>query len=278
MSIISRVFPLSGILLLTPFHAEAQPDSAGVRQAALDYIEGFYQGDSTRHMRSIHPSVYKYGFARSGSSYQGMQMTWPEFHTFTRNVRTRNQPANSLAIKQVQLLDVLDQTAAAKVTAYWGTDYLLMGRIDGRWMITHVIWQSFGPNVWPGAQPMTLAQFRALHWLAGRWRGSGGSFPAFFEEYVVLNDSTVRQYTLADSTFRQPTDSAFLIWRNGQVAQVRNGRPTPLVRLAGDTARFAGPASGGWSWIRTGAESWRAVLAPVRPGQGPTVYELQRPR
>ena len=33
-------------------------------------------------------------------------------------------------------------TAAAKVTAYWGTDYLLLGNFDGRWMITSVLWQS----------------------------------------------------------------------------------------------------------------------------------------
>lgn len=268
---------LLGATLLLAARLGAQPDTAGVRRAALDYLEGFYQGDSTLHIRSIHPSVYKYGFSRSGASYHGSQMTWPEFHAFTRDVRTRNRPANQGAIKQVQLLDVLDQTAAAKVTAWWGTDYLLLGRFDGHWMITHVIWQSFGPGAMPGAQAMTLAQFKSLHWLAGRWRGSGGAFPSFFEEYTVLNDSTVRQYTLTDSTFSQPKDSALLVWRNGVAAQVRNGRPTPLVHLAGDTARFAGPAGGGWTWLRLGRDRWRAELAPARPGQGPTIYDMRRP-
>jgi hypothetical protein len=37
---------------------------------------------------------------------------------------------------------VQDQTAAAKLTASWGTDYLLLGKFDGTWMITSVIWQS----------------------------------------------------------------------------------------------------------------------------------------
>ena len=31
-----------------------------------------------------------------------------------------------------------DQTASAKLTAWWGTDYLLLGKYDGRWMISSV--------------------------------------------------------------------------------------------------------------------------------------------
>ena len=46
------------------------------------------------------------------------------------------------APKQVEIFEVLDQTANVKVTAWWGVDYLLMGKFDGKWMITHVLWQS----------------------------------------------------------------------------------------------------------------------------------------
>ena len=46
------------------------------------------------------------------------------------------------APEEVLVLDVLDQTAVAKVTAWWGTDYLLMARFEGRWMITQVLWQT----------------------------------------------------------------------------------------------------------------------------------------
>lgn len=42
--------------------------------------------------------------------------------------------------------EVQDQTAAAKLTASWGTDYLPLGKQDGRWMITHVTWQSHPPR------------------------------------------------------------------------------------------------------------------------------------
>jgi hypothetical protein len=49
------------------------------------------------------------------------------------------------APKEVNLLDVQDQTAAAKVVAWWGTDYLHLAKYEGRWMIVHVIWQSPPP-------------------------------------------------------------------------------------------------------------------------------------
>ena len=42
---------------------------------------------------------------------------------------------------EVILFDVLDETASAKVRAWWRTGHLLLGRFDGRWMITHVLWQ-----------------------------------------------------------------------------------------------------------------------------------------
>jgi hypothetical protein len=53
-------------------------------------------------------------------------------------------PAN--APKDIVLLDVQDQTAAAKLTAYWGTDYFLLAKYDGRWMIRHVMWQTLPPT------------------------------------------------------------------------------------------------------------------------------------
>ena len=129
--------------LCPPTAARAQ-DTAGVRAAVLDYVEGFYQGDSTRLVRSVRPDVYKYGFwrHRDSTSYSGSQMTWPEFHAYANRVKARGTGAPPNAPKGIDIFEVQDQTAAAKLTAWWGTDYLLLGKYDGRWMITHVLWQS----------------------------------------------------------------------------------------------------------------------------------------
>jgi hypothetical protein len=57
-------------------------------------------------------------------------------------LKTSGRTAPATAPKKVELLDLLDQTAAVKVTAWWGTDYMLLAKYDGRWMISHVLWQS----------------------------------------------------------------------------------------------------------------------------------------
>jgi hypothetical protein len=135
-------------VLAAPLGAQSAADSAGVRQASVDYLDGFYAGDSTKHVRSIRPEVYKFGFgrARDAATYgPGQQMTWPQFHAFSGRVKASGKAPDPKWPKKVELLDVLDQTAATKVTAWWGTDYLLLGKFDGKWMITHVLWQSPPP-------------------------------------------------------------------------------------------------------------------------------------
>ena len=44
------------------------------------------------------------------------------------------------------MLDVLDQTAAVKVTAAWGVDFMLLGKFGGTWKITQILWQSPPPK------------------------------------------------------------------------------------------------------------------------------------
>ncbi len=46
------------------------------------------------------------------------------------------------ASKDIVIYDVLDQTASVKLTAFWGIDYMHLAKIDGKWMIVNVMWQS----------------------------------------------------------------------------------------------------------------------------------------
>jgi hypothetical protein len=134
----SQSAPASTPVTATPADAEA------VRRAVLDYVEGFYEGDSTKFLRSIRPEVYKYGFwrQRDSTSYAGERMNWPEFFEYARHVKQNNRPAPATAPKKVEVFEVQNQTASAKVTAFWGTDYLLLGKYDGKWMNSSVMWQS----------------------------------------------------------------------------------------------------------------------------------------
>lgn len=138
--------PLTALVLVcaaADADGQVPDDREAVRRAVLDYVEGFYEGDQTKHERSVATNVFKWGYAKRGEQYVGMQMQYPSgFVAFTEGVKAgRNRPPAN-APKDIVIFDVQDQTASAKLTAWWGTDYLLLAKNDGRWQITHVLWQS----------------------------------------------------------------------------------------------------------------------------------------
>lgn len=123
----------------------AQSDKDAVASAVNDYIDAFYYGDSIKLHRSISSAVQKYGYSRPKDStrYTGMAMSWQQMNGFVSRVKARNDSASAnKQPRKVEVLDVQDQTAAAKCYAWWGTDYLLLAKQNGKWMITHVLWQS----------------------------------------------------------------------------------------------------------------------------------------
>src|SRR5262245_46894135 len=71
-----------------------------VRRAVLDYVEGFYEGDSTKFIRSVAPDVFKYGYwiPRDSTKYQGERMTWPEFHAYANRVKASGRPTPATAV------------------------------------------------------------------------------------------------------------------------------------------------------------------------------------
>ena len=145
-----RALALLAALLLAPAaraDAQSADDRAALRRAVLDYVEGFYEGDTAKLARSVRPDVAKTGFwrARDSSSYVWEAMPWSEFVTYANRVKARNRTAPPSAPKTIVLFDVQDRTASAKLTAFWGTDYLLLGKYDGRWRVSSVLWQSPPP-------------------------------------------------------------------------------------------------------------------------------------
>lgn len=128
-----------------PLAAQGQADHRGVRAAILDYVEGVYEVQPERIARSVHPSLHKQGMVSSdGREYAGpMPMNYQQLHSLAGswNVDQKNADPKT-APKTVEVYDVQDATAIAKLTAVWGTDYFLLAKLDGKWMIMQVLWQT----------------------------------------------------------------------------------------------------------------------------------------
>jgi hypothetical protein len=130
-------------VMIRPAAAQT-PAHDSVRRAALDYLEGFYEGDSAKIVRSVRPDVRKVGYyTEQGSpTYLAEEMPFAEMMTYTNNFRKRGRTTPATAPREVIVGEVNDQTATAKVVAWWGIDYLQLAKYDGKWMIVNVMWQS----------------------------------------------------------------------------------------------------------------------------------------
>lgn len=123
--------------------ATRDADRASVEAAALDYVEGIYNADVSRIERSVHPQLTKRGFWRESPSVPwGPQqtMTYEQLLSLTKTWNADKKRDTTL--KRVDIYEVLDQTASAKVTAMWGIDYLHLAKYDGRWKIINIVWQA----------------------------------------------------------------------------------------------------------------------------------------
>lgn len=139
---------LISLLFAPAIYAQSEIDKKGVERACLDYLEGFYEGDTVKIKNSIKPTLYKFGYwkKKGATNYESDgQMTYAEAVAFARNVLEKKHFAKADAPKKVEVLDIGNYIASAKVTAWWGIDYILLSRNDDRWMIEQVLWE--GPLV-----------------------------------------------------------------------------------------------------------------------------------
>ena len=135
-----------------------------------------------------------------------------------------------------------------------------------------------GQQAEPAPVTVSLAESQQLHWIAGTWRGSGGAYPSFFEEYRVLEDSTIQMRSFSDSTLSVTSDSSRIEWRNGTIRSRGGERAYAAVDFTATSIRFARPgvALGGYTFTHKSTDEWIATLHPSRPGGQATVYTMRR--
>jgi len=124
--------------------ASAQDDKTKIERACLDYIEGFYEGDTVKLIQCLKPSLYKIGFwknKKTGQYDPEGQMTYRQALDYAKSVLEKKSFPKPGAPKKVEVLHMMNTIAAAKVTAWWGSDYILLSKQNDKWMIEQVIWE-----------------------------------------------------------------------------------------------------------------------------------------
>ncbi|MBV6440623.1 MAG: hypothetical protein DYG98_16940 [Haliscomenobacteraceae bacterium CHB4] len=131
------------LLSTLAFGTNAQsPEQAAIEQSCLNYIEGFYEGDTVKLIRCLSPALHKYGYYKDKTGrYAGDAMSYGQALDYAKKVLVKKRFAKPDDPKTVEVLDVQEQVACAKVVAWWGLDYILLAKKDGQWMIEQVLWQ-----------------------------------------------------------------------------------------------------------------------------------------
>ena len=121
---------------------QSSADSAAIRATALDYAEGWYEGNAERMGRALHPELVKRIVVRDTATgrtmVQGMGAS--VLVNSTRHGYGKETPKERQQ-KDVTILDIFGNAASAKaVMADW-IDYLQLAKVDGRWQIINVLWE-----------------------------------------------------------------------------------------------------------------------------------------
>ncbi len=137
---------LSSFLFFPSLKGFAQTnDSVGIRQAALDYVEGFYNSDWQRMSKAVHPELAKrilikdtlgnFMLRNMGST----ELIFNTKHNKNSNVLNPDQPFKA----DVIIYDIYGKAATAKVVTnkFKFIDYLHLGKFDDEWKIVNVLWE-----------------------------------------------------------------------------------------------------------------------------------------
>lgn len=139
--LVSFVIVLSSVVYVSA-QTPSPSDAEAIKQTALDYIEGWYEGNAERMERALHPELAKRIVRtdpKSGRSNLG-QMGAMTLVTYTRSGGGKQTPKEKQQ-KDVTILDVFANAASVKVVASDWIDYLHMAKWNGRWVIVNVLWE-----------------------------------------------------------------------------------------------------------------------------------------
>lgn len=141
-----RVFIFCVSFLLSTIALFAQDTAkngveAAVKNAALDYIEGWYSGDAERMDRALHPDLAKRGvFVNAESGKTFVRPINKAKMVEATKAGVGKKPKEQWGI-ELTIQDIYHNTACVKIVSVDFVDYAQLAKIDGQWKIVNVLWE-----------------------------------------------------------------------------------------------------------------------------------------
>ena len=118
-------------------------EKAAIKNATLDYLEGWYDGDVERMGRALHPEFFtKRGILVNPNTGQ---MATPHLNAemmigYVKQGGGKSFPREKLK-NEVIILDIYKNIATVKAISAQYMDYIHLAKFNGKWMIVNVLWE-----------------------------------------------------------------------------------------------------------------------------------------
>ncbi|MEP2936316.1 MAG: nuclear transport factor 2 family protein [Gilvibacter sp.] len=131
------------------FAQDYQKDLDAVKEASFGYMDIFYKADTILAHKYIDKTLRKVGwsYSKEKGAYSGNnELPFDKVIELAMYFKKKPLPQDENTPREVEVLEVNDKIAIVKVTALWGIDYLNLVKLDGKWKIINIVWQS--PPKW----------------------------------------------------------------------------------------------------------------------------------
>jgi hypothetical protein len=120
----------------------SEADLAAIKQTALDYCEGWYEGNTEKMERALHPDLAKRIVRTDPKSGRSRleQMSTMGLVLGVRGGYGKSTPKEK-QFKDVFILDVFENVASVKAVMSDWIDYMHIAKSNGRWVIINVLWE-----------------------------------------------------------------------------------------------------------------------------------------
>jgi Putative lumazine-binding len=121
--------------------AQTDAEKEAIKATAMDYMEGWYEGNAERMERALHPELAKRMFSkdekgRSVFNHMGAMRLVQS----TRKGYGKDTPKDKQR-KDVKILDVFENVASVRCDMSDWIDYMHIAKVDGKWVIVNVLWE-----------------------------------------------------------------------------------------------------------------------------------------
>ena len=121
---------------------DSETEQEAITKTALDYVEGWYDGNADRMERALHPDLAKRVLMPDARSKGGKIEHMSALKLVQATRRQRNSPApTEKRTANVTVLDVLGNAATVEAEMHDSIEYRHLSKIGGKWKIVNVLWE-----------------------------------------------------------------------------------------------------------------------------------------